>query len=292
MFDRQDAKSAERTGFKNQNYFFSFRLLSFVVLGVLCALAVQSQVCCLAQAVTSTAGLVTPLSSLGASARADALGDALTGLADDPSALFYNSAGLSQLKAASLSINHNSYLANSFEETLLFGLPAGGLGGFGAALQYVSWGGLDERDANGVSLGTFADSDVAFSVGWGLPVVRGFSLGVALHGIQQKIVDSLYTGLSGDLGLLWAPTTNFRLGATYTGLGTAQAGFTPAQDLHLGASALLGLGNGTNFLPVASGDWQPSGVSRLQGGLEGPLGTAVSFGWVTRGPFPTTKSAA
>lgn len=222
-----------------------------------------------AQTVTSTAGLVTPLSALGASARVDALGGAFTGLADDPSAIFYNPSGLSQLNAASLSINHNSYLAGSFEETLLFGMPTGSLGGFAAALQYVSWGGLDERDVNGVSLGNFNDSDVAFSVGWGLPVVKEFSIGAALHGVQQKIVDSLYSGLSGDLGVLWMPSSDIHLGLTYTGLGTAQAGSTPAQDLHLGAAGFLGLDKGSSLRPLLSGDWEPNGVSRIQGGLEG-----------------------
>ncbi len=231
----------------------------------------------LAQTVFSTAGLVTPLSALGASARADALGDALTGLADDPAALFYNCAGLSQLKAASLSINHNSYLASSFEETLLFGLPAGPLGGFGAALQYVSWGNLDERDANGVSLGSFADSDVAFSAGWGFPLAREFSVGAALHGTQQKIVDSLYTGLSGDLGVLWAPDPGLRWGLTYTGLGTPVAGFNPAQDLRLGAAVLWGLGGDVSLKPLLAGDWEPGGVSRVQAGLEGDFGGGCSL---------------
>ena len=72
------------------------------------------------QTVNPAAQLATPLGALGASARADALGDAWVGLADDPSALFFNSAGLSGLQNTSLSINHNSYLAGVFEETLLF----------------------------------------------------------------------------------------------------------------------------------------------------------------------------
>jgi hypothetical protein len=226
---------------------------------------------CFCQTVSSAAGLVTPLSALGASARVDALGGAFVGLSDDPSALFYNSAGLSQLKAASLSINHNSYLAGSFEETLLFGLPAGSLGGFAGALQYVSWGDLDERDANGVYQGTFADSDVAFSAGWGMPFADAFSLGVALHGVQQKVIDSLYTGLSGDLGILWVPASDLHLGLSYTGLGTTQAGFTPAQDLHLGLSSFLGLGSHSSLRPLLAGDWEPNGVSRIQGGLEGTI---------------------
>ncbi|MGH7739870.1 MAG: hypothetical protein ACREL1_06950, partial [bacterium] len=63
---------------------------------------------CGAQTFTNaSADLATPLGALGASARADALGDALVGLADDPSALFFNSAGLAKLQSAALSINHN-----------------------------------------------------------------------------------------------------------------------------------------------------------------------------------------
>jgi len=270
MLNHQDTKGTKnggRIGFKNKK-FSSFRIQFFFFLGALGALVVTSGIS-FAQTVTSSAGLVTTLSALGASARVDGLGGAFTGLADDPAALFYNPSGLSQLTAASLSVNHNSYLAGSFEETLLFGLPTGKLGGFAAALQYVSWGGLDERDVNGVSLGQFNDGDVAFSVGWGLPVVKEFSLGAALHGIQQKIVDSLYNGLSGDLGALWIPDPNVRLGLAYTGLGTAQVGFNPAQDLHLGTSVLLRLGDSTSLRPLLSGDWEPSGVSRIQGGLEG-----------------------
>ena len=246
-------------------------VFSLVVLSALCVFVVQSFVPCSAQTVYSSAGLATPLSLLCASARADALGGALTGLSGDTSDLFYNAAGLSQLNSASLCLNHNSYLAGSFEETLLFGLPVAPLGGFALALQYVSWGGLDERDSLGVSLGNFSDSDVAFSAGWGLPVVKGFSLGIALHGVQQKIVASLYTGLSGDVGLLWSPNSQFQLGLVYTGLGTTLAGFTPVQDLRLGVSSLLGLGRDVSLRPLLAGDWQPNGVSRIQGGLEGVL---------------------
>lgn len=224
-----------------------------------------------AQTISPEAGWVTSLPALGASARADALGAAVVGLADDSSALFFNPAGLPQLKAADLSIHHNTYLAGSFEETLLVGLPAGSLGGFAAALQYVTWDRLDRRDADGVPQGTFSDNDVAFSVGWGRSISNGLSAGLALHGTQQKIADSLTTGLSGDLGFLWAPRRNTRLGLSYTGLGTSQAGFSPAQDLHLGCSERVDLGKGFQVLPLLAGDWERHGVSRIQGGLEGTI---------------------
>jgi tetratricopeptide (TPR) repeat protein len=218
--------------------------------------------------VTSTASLVTPLTSLGASARTDALGGAFTGVADDPSALFFNSAGLSGLQDARISLNHNSYLAGTFEETLLVGLPAGDLGGFAGAVQYVFWGALDERNAFGVDQGTSDDSDIALSLGWGKFLSKNFSIGAAVYGTQQKIVETLYSSLSGQAGILWIPWKDFRAGLVYTGFGTPVSGQSLANDLKGGVSNLFRWGSDKTFLLAFSGYYEPNGVSQLQGGLE------------------------
>jgi len=218
--------------------------------------------------VTSTAALVTPLTALGASARTDALGGAFTGVADDPSALFFNSAGLSGLQDARISLNHNSYLAGTFEETLLVGLPAGDLGGFATAIQYVFWGALDERDSFGVDQGTYDDSDISLSLGWGKALSPNFSIGAAVYATQQKIVDTLYGSLSGQAGLLWKPWTDFRTGLVYTGFGTPVSGQFLASDLKGGISNLFHWGSDKSFLLTLSGYYEPNGVSQLQGGIE------------------------
>ena len=220
------------------------------------------------QVISPDAALVTPLSALGASARADAMGGAFTGVAADDSALFFNSAGLSGLSNARISLNHNSYLASTFEETLLVGLPAGDLGGFAGALQYVFWGALDARDSFGVDQGTYDDNDIALSVGWGKEWAKGFSLGAALYGTQQKIVDSLYSSLSGQIGLLWTPLDDLRLGLVYDGFGTPVLGQTLASDLKAGMSDLFHLGSDKTLLLALSGFYEPNGVSRIQSGVE------------------------
>jgi hypothetical protein len=220
------------------------------------------------QMISPGAALVTPLSQLGASARSDALGAAFTGIADDDSALFFNSAGLSGLSNARISLNHNSYLAGTFEETLLVGLPAGDLGGFAGALQYVFWGALDERDSFGVDQGTYDDNDIALSVGWGKEWAKGFSLGAAVFATQQKIVDSLYSSLSGQAGLLWIPWNDFRLGLVYSGFGTPVEGQALASDFKGGLSNLFHLSVDKTLLAAFSGTYEPNGVSRLQGGVE------------------------
>jgi tetratricopeptide (TPR) repeat protein len=239
-------------------------------LGALCALVVQFALpgFSYSQTVTSAAGLVSPLSALGASARADAMGDAFTGLADDSSALFFNSAGLSGLSNARISLNHNSYLGGTFEETLLVGLPGGDLGGFAGALQYVFWGALDQRDAFGVDQGTYDDNDIALSLGWGREWSKGFSIGAAITGTQQKIVDSLYASLSGQVGLLWMPVENLRLGLVYSGFGTPVSGQALASDLKMGTSGLLRWDRDKTLRLALSGSYEAQGVSRIQGGLE------------------------
>ncbi len=223
---------------------------------------------CFGKSLAQTAGLATPLGLSGASARADALGSSFMGVADNSTALFFNSAGLSGLSQSEISLHHNSYLAGTFEETLLYGFSAGSLGGFAGAFQYTNWGNIDGRDASGVSQGTFTDNDMGLSVGWGREWFKSFSIGLDLHAIQQKIADASYLTFSADLGLLWQAEKYFRLGLTYSGFGTPLNGQSLAQDLRVGASRRFNLDTNKDLLAAFAGTYEPNGVSGLQGGLE------------------------
>ena len=200
-----------------------------------------------AQTVTGTAGLAAPLDNLQGSARDLAMGSAFVGVADDSSALFFNPAGLSGLKNPEVALHHNSYLAGTFQEILCAGFPAGDAGGLAFALDYVGWGSLDLRDSSGTAQGTFDDSDIGFTAGWGKEWLPGFSGGLALRGLQQKVVDDLYTSLAGDAGLLWQPRKNLRLGFSYLNFGTPVDGSPLAGELKGGGSSLCF--NWTAILP-------------------------------------------
>ena len=224
-----------------------------------------------AQTVTGTASLAAPLENLEGSARDLALGSAFVGVADDTSALFFNPAGLSGLKSSDIALHHNSYLAGTFQETLTAGFPAGSLGGLAFALDYVGWGSLDLRDAYGASEGSFNDSDVGFTAGWGMEWFPGFSVGLAVRGLQQKVVNDLYSSLAGDAGLLWLPQKNLRLGISYLNFGTPVAGSALAGELNGGGSVLFGLNPHATLLAAMAGSWTPGGVGSAQGGVEGVL---------------------
>jgi tetratricopeptide (TPR) repeat protein len=199
------------------------------------------------------------------------MGDAYVGLSDDLSALYFDPAGLSGLAGSHLALQHNSYLAGTFQETLLYGFPLDGQDGMALGFNYVHWGTLDLRDTNGVTQGTYDDADMALMAGWGREWAKGFSAGLTLKALQQKIVDKLYNEVSASFGLLWAPVEGLRLGASYSNLGTDIGGNALAQELEAGGSYRWGFEKGKDILFSFSGDWQPNGISRLKGGLEGGL---------------------
>jgi hypothetical protein len=223
------------------------------------------------QTVTQAASLAAPLENLEGSARDLALGSAFVGVADDSSAIYFNPAGLSNLQNPEIALHHNSYLAGTFQETLEAGFPAGDMGGLAFSLDYVGWGTLDLRNAYGASEGSFNDSDVGFTAGWGREWLPGFSAGLALRGLQQKVVNDLYASLAGDIGVLWVPVKNLRLAMSYLNLGTPVAGNQLSGDWKAGGSCLIRFDSRFTLLTALSGDWTPGGVGSAQAGLEGTL---------------------
>jgi tetratricopeptide (TPR) repeat protein len=224
-----------------------------------------------AQTVSNSAALADPLENLQGSARDLSLGSAFVGVADDPSALFFNSAGLSGVTRPEVALHHNSYLAGTFQETLTAAFPAGDLGGLAFALNYINWGTIDLRDNFGDAQGNFNDSDVGFTAGWGREWLPEFSAGIALRGLQQKVVNDLYTSLAADFGLLWTAAPGFKLGLSYLNLGTPVAGSALTQELKVGASFFTGLSPHFTLLSALSGSFVPNGPGGMQAGLEAVL---------------------
>jgi hypothetical protein len=222
----------------------------------------------IAQTITGTAALAAPLDNLAGSARDLGLGSAFVGVADDASALFFNPAGLSGLHNPEVALHHNSYLAGTFQETLAAAFPAASAGGLAFALDYVGWGSLDLRDSLGVSQGSYSDTDIGFTAGWGIECLPRFSIGIAARGLQQKVVNDLYTSLAADLGMLWSPVKDLRIGLAYLNLGTPVAGSNLNGELKGGASYDLESG-GFDLLMALSASWSPGGVASMQAGLEG-----------------------
>ena len=207
-----------------------------------------------AQTVQPSAGSSENLENAGASARAFGMGSAYVAVSDDPSAFFWNPASLTGLSNPQLALHHDSYLAGTFQETLVYAFGAQSLGALAFAINYVNWGTLDLRDSDGNSQGSFNDSDVGLNLGWGKELAKGFSVGLAFQGVQQKIVDSLYYDFAARAGLLWVLGENFQLGAAYSNLGTNVAGYGLAQSLQLGGAWRTKVEKNVGLLLTMEGD--------------------------------------
>ncbi len=117
-------------------------------------------------------------------ARAVAMGSAQGAAVEDASALYYNPAGLAGVKNGDVSFTHAFYFQSINYDYLALAKRFGGLV-WGAQVQYLSPGSMDEIDNTGAGTGnTFHPRDLA--VGFGL----GFNLGILDLGAGGKYIYS------------------------------------------------------------------------------------------------------
>jgi hypothetical protein len=147
----------------------------------------------------------------------------------------------------------------------------GNLGTFGASGNYVNYGTLTGYDDTGVKSADYTANRYGFGLGWGREILKGLSAGVAVRGATQSVSDNNYSNLSADLGALWTPVRDLKLGLAYSNLGTAIAGYSQASALRLGGSYCLDPARTNHLLLAVAGAFEPQGVSRLQVGAEDVL---------------------
>lgn len=178
---------------------------------------------------TSAAGFL----KMGAGARATAMGNAYSAVADEASALYWNPAGLTRIKDKSLTFMHADYLESSYYDYLAYGQNLGERGAWGASAQYFSAGKIAETDQAGIETGHFTPHDMAFTLGYARQAA-GFGLGVSGKVIRTEIVGS-DTVFAADLGVLSPPLVDgrLRLAVGAANLGTKVKYERESEDLPL-----------------------------------------------------------
>ncbi len=149
--------------------------------------------------------------SLGFGARAFSMGRAFTAVADDPTAVFWNPAGLEFVYQQSATFFHTSLFEGASYDFLGYAFPTLNLGTFGVGVGRIGIGGIHQRDNFNTDLGTFSWEEYHgfFSYAKRLPydvsagatvrVVRRAWSGLAGEGSLNDI------GVGMDLGLMYRP---------------------------------------------------------------------------------------
>jgi hypothetical protein len=163
----------------------------------------------------------------GSGARAASMSNAFAAVADDPTALFFNPAGLDQIPGGRVELTYHYPYAGIDDvayasAALSYNMSGRGfaLGTFAAGVNYFKASGIPEAGGLGLTGRTFSDYESALVLGWGKGlggnVVAGeeprYYLGVAAKVISTKVYEYQDGGFGVDAGLLFTPAPGARVG--------------------------------------------------------------------------------
>ncbi len=217
--------------------------------------------------------------TIGVGGRALGMGSAYTSVANDVTAGYWNPAGLAQIKYPEIMLMHDQRYADavsfnygagamalSKDETVglsvivlnVSGIPNTQNAGVDANGNPISptdnlVGGLSRLDYSKITF--FSATDVAVIGSYAKRASDNFSYGANVKFIRRSIGSTYGTGIGFDVGALYTPFSNFRLGANLQNATTTVVAWTTGTTevstptLATGASYNLSLGP-VNVLPA------------------------------------------
>jgi hypothetical protein len=136
---------------------------------------------------------------LGVGARAMGLGGAYVALADDPTATYWNPAGLAAVPYTQITAMHNQWIQDFRQEYAAVAAPLGkGRLGFSFSGFYTSE--LEGRDEVGSITQNFGFNDIAMTAGYGRVLASGLDAGASLKYVREMIAEVDAKTLAFDLG--------------------------------------------------------------------------------------------
>jgi hypothetical protein len=214
---------------------------------------------------------------VGVGSRSAALGEAYATLADDPTAIYWNPAGLAATHGTRLAFTHSSWLSDINNEFAAVTFPSfGGTLGFGLIAQSIP--GIEVRTKpTAEPIGTFDAQDIAVALAFGKQWRPNLSAGFTVKYLYEKIYLNSTNGFAVDLGGIWqTPIENFKLGLSLQNLGATNA----LQKEKIKLPTLVRFG-GAYVLPLSSGENQfalaAEHVQFLRGGDGNSAGAEFLF---------------
>lgn len=223
------------------------------------------------ETIFSASGRQDPMDNIGGGVRAAAMGSAFVAVSDDSSAIYWNPAGLSNLRQSELSLQHSSWFGTG-RESLLYGIPIPKVGGVGLSGSYMGYGSFDGRDSLGASTGSYSANQIDLGMGWGGRVAGILSLGAQIHGVQQTLDEKSYSLFTAGFGALVKTSGGWRMGASYMNGGISKGSVATAAAFRAGLSRNWTFKKGWDILAAASGNLSPQSGNSFQGGLEANYG--------------------
>ncbi|MBN1302530.1 MAG: PorV/PorQ family protein [Melioribacteraceae bacterium] len=164
-----------------------------------------------------------PFLTISQGARATGMGSAFVAVADDPSAIFWNAAGIARLEQNGVTFDHTKWFADIGYNFAAITYNLGSFGTLGASFISST---VDEMDVTTIEEPegtgeTFGVQDVAVSLAWGFNITDNFSIGFNPKVVYQSIWKMSGMAFAIDLGVLYnTPFEGITLGASITNFGS------------------------------------------------------------------------
>ncbi len=204
---------------------------------------------------------------LGAGARALGMGSAYVALSFDATAIYWNPAGLtpeasptrsrtdfdsrSSLPKREIHLQHAEQFGGSVNQdifALRLPLRKGGigLGIVRAGVDGIALTGLEDPDRpigpdnRPVIIDKIGTADYVFRIAYGRHITDKLRLGAGMKMIRRDLSVGIGSGFGLDIGLLYLPTSTFRIGATIRDLTKTRIAFPDGISDHISPSLLIG----------------------------------------------------
>lgn len=165
-------------------------------------------------------------------ARADALGQSYVAIADDPTAMYWNPAGLAGMKGRGVALMHSQLIpelaSDVYYEFLGYTHEVEGLGTLGLSVTYLTYGKWTATNPEGQPLGEYGSYEIAIGGSYGAKIHENLWGGVGLKWVRESLVpeaindleEGVGTSFAVDAGLLWKMYQDrLRIGVAANNLG-------------------------------------------------------------------------
>jgi len=211
----------------------------------------------------TTAGFL----EIGVGARALGMGGAFTSIADNPSAVYWNPAGLRRMITSQAEFSHQSWYQDINIENLLVTFP-GKKVSFGAGMTYLSFGQIQSFDEDGDQGEDLSMYNMAVSFCAAVDITEDIAFGASAKYIEQSFDIVKGHAFAGDFGLL-AGYGGISFGLAAVNIGTKVKYIAVEEDLPAAIRAGLSFRQFDNRALISLEGYSPfSGQLSLHQGFE------------------------
>ncbi len=150
----------------------------------------------------------------GVSARVSGLGETFTAIADDENALYYNPAGLANIKKGSIGLNHTQWFEDIRLDNIVFGYNFDRKLGVALGISHMWMPSIQGKNPMGTATGDINVSSSIINLGLGYKVDPSLYVGIGIKYFRDDLAGFSTNGVAIDAGLyvhLFVPGLTFGL---------------------------------------------------------------------------------